>query len=230
MTPKADSAEVPSVHVKALVDGNWQTLRVLDEQLRTGADYSPVMTTVAPQLRVFFSHSSRDSEWVQRVAAQATAAGVEIYLAEHDVQAGQHLSDKVIVEIERSDAMIVLLSKHSLASVYVQQEIGVAHHAGKLVIPVLMEEVAGTDLGLLNDREYIVLDPSQPHDGLARLSLALTRLIEHQRRQLEAEVAAEVQRKLVEARRKSQQQDMIVAGAVLLVLGLIIISGQSGAS
>ena len=194
--------------------------------------------TVAAGLRVFFSHSNRDADWVHRVAAQATAAGVEVYLAEHDISPGQHLSDKVTTAIETSDAVIVLLPKHSLASVYVQQEIGVAHHAGKLVIPILMGEVVGTDLGILNDREYILLDTAMPHDGLSRLSAALTQLIERQRLQMETEIreqqrrqledeAQELLRRLAEAQRRSQQQDLLVAGAVLIVVGLIIMS-QSG--
>lgn len=193
--------------------------------------------TVGPRLRVFFSHSSQDADWVERVGAQATAAGVEVYLAEHDISPGQQLSDKVTEAIEASDAVIVLLSKNSLASVYVQQEIGVAHHAGKLVIPILMGEVVNTDLGILNGREYVLLDPATPHDGLSRLSFALTQLIERQRQQLEAEALGGLQqqreaqerlrRQLNEARQRSQQQDLIVAGAVLVLVGIIIM-GQNG--
>ena len=191
--------------------------------------------TITPGFKVFFSHSNQDTEWVQRVAAQATAAGVGVYLAEHDVSPGQHLSDKVSGAIEASDAVIVLLSKNSLGSLYVQQEIGVAHHAKKLVIPILMGEVAGTDLGILNDREYILLDPAVPHDGLSRLSVALTSLIEQQRRQQDAEAEAQrrqvrqaeaherLQRQLTEIERK-HQQDLLVAGGVLILVGLIIMS------
>jgi len=194
---------------------------------------------VAPRLRVFFSHSSQDADWVERVGAQATAAGVEVYLAEHDVSPGQQLSQKVTEAIEDCDAVIVLLSKNSLASVYVQQEIGVAHHAGKLVIPILMEEVVGTDLGILNDREYVLLDPAAPHDGLSRLSFALTQLIERQRhqmideaqerlrQQMAAEAEAQLRRQLAEMQRRNQQ-DFLVVGGVLLVVGLIIMS-QNGA-
>ena len=191
-------------------------------------------SSAAYRLRVFFSHSSQDADWVQRVGAQATAAGVEVYLAEHDVSPGRQLSEKVTEAIEASDAVIVLLSKNSLASIYVQQEIGVAHHAGKLVIPILMGEVVGTDLGILNGREYIPLDPTMPHDGLSRLSSALTQLIERQRQQLEAEALDRLRQQweaqerlrhqLAEARQRSQQQDLVVAGAVLIVVGLIIIS------
>lgn len=196
-------------------------------------------TSAAPQLRVFFSHSSQDADWVERVGAQATAAGVEMYLAEHDVRPGQQLGDKVTQAIEASDAVIVLLSKNSLASIYVQQEIGVAHHAEKLVIPILMGEVVGTDLGILNGREYVLLDPAVPHDGLSRLSFALTQLIERQRQQMDAEsqerlrqqMAAEtqerLQRQLAEMQRRGQQ-DLLVVGGVLLLVGLIIMSQSSG--
>ena len=169
--------------------------------------------TDATRLSVFFSHSSRDSEWVTRVAAQATAAGVDVYLAEHDVQPGQLLSKKVTRAIEHCDALIVLLSKHSLQAVYAQHEMGVAHHAGKIVIPILMEDVANQDLGILNGVEHIRLDPSDTHEGLGRLSAALAQLIDHQRQQFEAKA--------------KQDRDMLIAGVVLLVVGLIIIS-QSG--
>ncbi len=192
-----------------------------------------------PRLRVFFSHSNQDAEWVHRVGAQATAAGVDVYLAEHDVSPGQQLSDKVTRAIEASDAVIVLLSKHSLTSVYVQQEIGVAHHAGKLVIPILMEEVVGNDLGVLNGREYVLLDPAAPHDGLSKLSVALTQLIEQQRRQMieeaqerlrqqmAAEAETRLRQQLAEMQRRNQQ-DFLVVGGVLLVVGLIIMSQNAG--
>lgn len=197
-----------------------------------------VTRPVGPQLRVFFSHSSKDADWVERVGAQATAAGVEVYLAEHDVSPGQELSQKVTGALEASDAVIVLLSKNSLASVYVQQEIGVAHHAGKLVIPILMEEIVGTDLGVLTGREYVLLDPAAPHDGLSKLSVALTQLIEQQRRQMiyeaqerlrqqmAAEAEARLRQQLAEMQRRNQQ-DFLVVGGVLLMVGLIIMS-QSG--
>jgi len=113
-----------------------------------------------PGLKVFFSHSSLDAEWVARVAGQAMAAGVALYLAEHDVHPGERLSEKVTAAIERSDVVIVLLSKNSLTSVYVQQEIGLAHHAGKLVIPILMSDVASENLGILNGVDYSEWNPA----------------------------------------------------------------------
>ena|GEM_PF-4989274 len=139
---------------------------------------------------------------------------MDVYLAEHDIKPVERLRDKVTNAIEISNAMVVLLSKSSLQSVYVQQEIGVAHHAGKVVIPILMDEAAGSDLGLLNDIEYIRLDPHAPGDALIRLSTALGKLVEHQRAQLAKELAV----------RQSRDEALIVTGAILLVLGLVIMS------
>jgi hypothetical protein len=73
---------------------------------------------------------------------QAVAAGMEVYLAEHDVQAGESLAMNVRSAIRRSDAIVVLLTKSGAASAYVHQEVGVAVEAGKLVIPIVETGVA----------------------------------------------------------------------------------------
>lgn len=165
---------------------------------------------------VFFSHSSADRGWVQHLAHQASTSGVGVYLAEHDVQPGLQLSDKVIRAIEGCNAMMVLISKNSLQSPYVQQEIGVARRAGKLIIPVLMDDVAGEDLGMLNGIEYIPLNPGTPGDALTRLSIAMSRLQDNHRRGL-AEAAA----------KQARDEAALLFGATLLIVGLIIISQSS---
>jgi hypothetical protein len=75
----------------------------------------------------------------------------------------------------------------------------------------------GSDLGILNDREYIHLDPLEPGDALTRLSIALGKLLENERRQVALEMAA----------KQSRDEALVVAGAVLLVIGLIVISQSS---
>ena len=169
-----------------------------------------------PSCLVFFSHSTADREWVLHLSHQAKAAGVEVYLAEHDVKAGERLSEKVTQAIEASDAVIVLLSKNSLNSIYVQQEVGVAQHASKMVIPILMHEVAGDDLGMLNGIEYIQLDPADPVDALARLTATLNNLLELQRNKVR-----------VAAMNQSRDEMLLLGGALLIIIGLMIITNQS---
>lgn len=172
----------------------------------------PVVTSI------FFSHSSKDAAWVEHLRQQAEASGVRTYLAEHDVSPGLLLSDKVTSNIESSDAVLVLLTNNSWQSAYVQQEIGLALHAGKLVIPIVTADAAHLDLGLLAGVEYIALDPEAPQEALAKLSATLTTFA--RKREAAADRQASLQR---EAARRQLQ--FMVAG-LAVVFGLLILAEQ----
>ena len=123
--------------------------------------------------KVFISHSSTDKPWIDWIAQQAQAIGVEPYLAEHDVQAGRLISEKVKSNIRSSDAVLVFLTTHGMCSVYVQQEIGAAVTMGKLVVPLVHPVVESESRGMLNGVEYIVFDFDNPSEGAAKLVAAL---------------------------------------------------------
>jgi hypothetical protein len=109
--------------------------------------------------KAFLSHAAADREWVLWLADHARALGVEPYLAEHDYQAGRLLSDKVVEAIESSTAVIVLLTGNGYDSKFVQQEIGIARGARKLVIALV--DVAldpPPDLALLEGIEHVRFD------------------------------------------------------------------------
>jgi hypothetical protein len=109
--------------------------------------------------KAFLSHATADRDWVLWLADHARALGVEPYLAEHDHQAGRLLSDKVVEAIESSAAVIVLLTANGYDSKYVQQEIGIARGARKLVIALV--DVAldpPADLALLEGIEHVRFD------------------------------------------------------------------------
>jgi len=162
--------------------------------------------------KVFLSHSSGDAEVVNMFRNQAVAAGVEVYLAEHDVQAGESLAMKVRSAIRRSDAIVVLLTKSGAASAYVHQEVGVAVEAGKPVIPIV--ETGVSSLAMLGGIEYISFDPAHPEGAIRDLTSLLTRLAEQMRREDEAR-----------ARRQPQMEMLVLLG--LLVLVLVALSAES---
>jgi hypothetical protein len=67
-----------------------------------------------------------------------------------------------------------------------EREVSKAIEASDAVIVVLSnsresESPTRADLGILNDREYILLDTAMPHEALCRLSAALTQSISHER-------------------------------------------------
>ena len=123
--------------------------------------------------RVFISHSSRDRDWVESIRGVASAAGVDTYLYEHDLQPGRVLADKLEEAIRDSDALLVLLTRHGIASQTVQQEVGYARGRGKLIIPLVEEGVSPAALGLLAGVEYIPFDPANPESALVTLSAVL---------------------------------------------------------
>lgn len=154
--------------------------------------------------KVFLSHSSRDARAVLMFRDQAVAVGMDVYLAEHDVQPGESLADKVRDAIRRSDAVVVLLTKSGAASAYVQQEIGVAVDAGKPVIPIV--ETGVSSLAMLEGREYISFDPKHPEGAIRDLTRVLTALAER------------IRQDVAHARREDQLEMLVLLALLVLVI------------
>ena len=128
-------------------------------------------------MRIFLSHSSRDRAQCEALKETAEAMGIEAYLAEHDVQPGTNLAEKIKREIVRSDAIVVLLSDNGAEAPYVHQEIGVAVNAKKVVVPLVAPGVHEDRLAMLKGVEYIPFDLQAPDEGHARLKVALQGLV-----------------------------------------------------
>jgi TIR domain len=150
--------------------------------------------------RFFLSHSMLDASEVEKLHETIAGLGVSVYLAENDPQPGVNLASKVLAEIKASDAVIVLLAEGGASSPWVQQEIGAAMAAGKLVVPIVQ---AGVDVKMagLAGLEYITVDFASPGDAAMTVSSALEPLVRRH------------------AEKQAQQQEMLVAlGVVALVL------------
>lgn len=142
------------------------------------------MSDSVPQRPLFFlSHSMSDGPAVELLREHLDSLGVDLYLAEHDPQPGVSVADKVIAAIERSDAVVVLLTEAGATAPFVQQEIGAARHAAKLIVPIVEEGVDIRTLAMLSGMERIEVDFARPAKALTRLTSSLEPLI---RRQAEA--------------------------------------------
>ena len=122
---------------------------------------------------IFFSHTSRDAAWWQRLATEAEAFGITPYLAEHDVKPGTDLASKVQEAIKRSSAVLVLLTDNSASSAYVHQEVGYARAHNKLVIPLVQPEHVHSQLAMLAGAEYIPFDFRNPNSDRTTFHRAL---------------------------------------------------------
>lgn len=157
--------------------------------------------------RVFLSHSSKDMLAVERIRAQAEASGVDVYIAEHDVRAGERLGEKILSELRRSDAVVVLLTDNSATAPFVHQEIGAARQGEKLIVP-LVQKGLQMDLAMLQGVEYVEFDPEHPEPALLKVTASMTAFVERVRQ-------AEVDRAVAKARADAL---LIAAGIIILIL------------
>lgn len=153
--------------------------------------------------KVFLSHSHLDRPLVEGIKSQIEAIGISVYLYEEDSQPGQHLGEKLQGAIAASDALVVLLTSHSTASGYVNQEVGYALGRNKPVLPLVAPGVDPGALAMLEGHEFLRMDPTAPLDG----STALLHYL-HRRRELR------------------DQQDLVVALALIGILLLMAWSSQ----
>lgn len=126
--------------------------------------------------RAFLSHSSGDRAVATALKERLEAVGVELYLAEHDLQPGRLLSAKVQQAIERSHCVVVLLTPAAADSAFVQQEIGYAIKCERPVIRLVDPSVPHAKLGMLEGHEYIHLDPTNPDQAISDAERYLTTL------------------------------------------------------
>jgi len=150
---------------------------------------------------VFVSHSTKDMNIVNELTKWLRANNVVVHVAELQVQAGKRLPEKVSNFINQSDCVLAILTINGARSKWVNQEIGFAVRAGKLVIPIVEEGVRVK--GFLESLEYIPFDRRNPYD-------AVTRTVEYLRP--------------LALRKEQQERANRIFGGLLLLFGLLALA------
>lgn len=89
---------------------------------------------------IFFSYSRVDSEFTTQLAKKLIEAGINIWLDKFHIEAGEKWDNEIQKALESSNILLVILSKSSVKSENVMDEVSYAIGRGKKVIPVLIEE------------------------------------------------------------------------------------------
>jgi hypothetical protein len=117
---------------------------------------------------VFVSHSAHDQGLVMALSSTLSKYGVGVKVAEWYIAAGQTLSAKVKAQIRGADSVVVFLTGNGTRSRWVQQEVGIALGANRLVIPLVEKGTPAEELAALQGKEYIEYDPARPQDAIDR--------------------------------------------------------------
>jgi hypothetical protein len=131
---------------------NWVTTQVFAalSLLERGAldRFIESMTAARDALRngvlVFLSHSSRDKRFVRSLAGYLEENGITVWLDEADLRAGEPLAEQLAGGVQNARLMVVVLSRNSVRSKWVQKELSLAVNqeleGGEVrVIPIMID-------------------------------------------------------------------------------------------
>ena len=89
---------------------------------------------------IFFSYSRADSETVLQLAKELRAGGASIWLDQLDIKPGVRWDSEIEKALLESNTLLVVLSKTSVDSQNVMDEVSYALEEGMKVVPVLLED------------------------------------------------------------------------------------------
>lgn len=94
--------------------------------------------------KVFISHTAVDKRFVRRLKARIESAGYDVWLDEHDLLAGDPLAEQIAEALKRAKAVLVVVSKASVASRWLRYELNITTQRmikGECrVIPVVIDD------------------------------------------------------------------------------------------
>ncbi len=109
-------------------------------------------TTVA-----FLSHSSRDKQFIRKLAADLTENGIDVWFEEQKILVGDSITEKIGQGLAQSDFFVIALSENSVNSAWVKKELSNAviqeiEKRAVTVLPIRLDDCEIPEL--LRDKKY----------------------------------------------------------------------------
>jgi hypothetical protein len=103
--------------------------------------------------RIFLSYNSNDLIHATAVRDYfGRIPNTTVYFAEEDLRAGS-LATNITPQIQNCNMFMVLISRNSQNSAWVQQEIGIARGSNKIILPLLLD-TESRPLGTISEYRY----------------------------------------------------------------------------
>lgn len=127
---------------------------------------------------VFISYSSRDRMYVDKLKKMLDKMDISYWVAPEMIPAGSSYAREIPVAIQGCDIFLLVLTKESQKSIWVEKELDSAINARKVIVPFQMEEMVYTDIFrfYLNNVQTI-LAYQNPKEGIQRLKDVLVKIL-----------------------------------------------------
>jgi hypothetical protein len=90
---------------------------------------------------IFISYSRDDHEYAQQLAGHLTDQGLTVWY-DYALHTGDRFTTVIQAQIERCGAFVVVLTPAAVVSQWVNLELSYAHNQGRLILPLLLADVA----------------------------------------------------------------------------------------
>lgn len=132
-------------------------------------------------MKVFISHTQKDTELARKVAAVLREAGLDVWFDANEILPGENWAEKISEALKESEAMVVLLTPEALESNNVRREIDYAlgeKTYDKRLIPVIVgnpEEMPSEKIPWILRRLRLINLPEQDIDeeGIRQIATVL---------------------------------------------------------
>lgn len=129
--------------------------------------------------QIFISYSSKEYEIALLAKKALERRGFSCWLAPESIPGGSNYTIEIPLGISNSFALVVLLSKNSQKSIWVQREVQEADDKRKYIIPLLIDD------GEISEQFKFVLKFNQHINGFNRLSASFIEVVSALRKFLE---------------------------------------------
>lgn len=103
---------------------------------------------------IFISYSKHDLSFTEQLASDLSGVGYTVWF-DPSLRAGDKWAEKIRKKISEATYVLVLISKHSLASPWVANEIAMASALGKDIIPLSLDNLDSSEIPyLLKDLNF----------------------------------------------------------------------------
>ena len=133
---------------------------------------------VAMNKSVFISYSSKDERYIKKMTQMLEKMGITYWIAPDMIPAGSNYAREIPSAIQNCDIFLLVLSKASQQSIWVEKEIDSAIYYRKTIVPFQIDDSPMTDMFrfYLNNVQTIYCT-NRPKDAIEELKQRLRTLL-----------------------------------------------------
>jgi len=129
--------------------------------------------------KLFFSYSFADKEIVDRVYRFLSSKGFEIWFDSDSLNISDNFStviENVIKDVGKKGIILVFLSKNSINSKWMWEEVNLAIELNAFILPIIIDEIDVSQIKILQNRAFLDLTKGNFKKNMQKLLLIIKNL------------------------------------------------------